>query len=120
LSEDPLDADAREAYERFEHTLRCAGGKQVSPKLSALTENAGRAYASALFARTSEACWRAFVQAVSVYLDELEASIGIAIDRACRTSRRELRDIVDENDDLLEYAAVQTAGSMSSVFTRNA
>jgi hypothetical protein len=56
---------------------------------------------------------------VSAYLDELDASIGIAIDPACGMSRHELRDIVYENDDLLENRG-QTAGSMSSVFTRNA
>jgi hypothetical protein len=118
-TEDPLDTDAREAYDRFERTLRCAAGHQASPKLSALSENAGRAYASALFARTSEARWTVFVQAVSAYLDELDAGIGIAIDPACGMSRHELRDIVYENDDLLENRG-QTAGSMSSVFTRNA
>jgi hypothetical protein len=115
FTEDFLDADARASYETFERTLRCAAGRQGSPKISALIENAGRTYASALCKPSSEARWAAFVRAVSAYLNELEAGIGIAVDRACGKSRRELRDIVYENDDLL-----QTTGSMSSVFTRNA
>jgi hypothetical protein len=103
-SEGPLDTDAREAYDRFKRTLCGSVGHQASPKLSALSENARKAYASALSARTSEGRWRVFVQAVSAYLDELEAGIGIAIDRACAMSRHELRDIVYENDDLLELS----------------
>jgi hypothetical protein len=102
FTEDFLDTDARASYETFERTLRCAAGRQGSLKLSALIEGAGRAYASALSKPSSEARWRTFVQAVSAYLNELDAGIGIAIDRTCGRSRRELRDIVFENDDLLE------------------
>jgi hypothetical protein len=102
FTEDLLDADARASYETFEHTLRCAAGREGSLKLTALIENAGRAYASALSKPSSEARWAAFVWAVSAYLNELEAGIGIAVDRSCGRSRRELRDIVYENDDLLE------------------
>jgi hypothetical protein len=106
FTEDPVDDDAREAYEAFGRTLRCAAGHQASLKLSALIEKARRAYASALSKPTSGAHWATFVQAVSAYLDELEAGIGTAIDRACGMSRHELRDIVYENDDVLESGSL--------------
>jgi hypothetical protein len=94
-------AEASHAYEPFDRTLYGALGNEISNELAALRENAVAAYAAALDEPVSRAAWTAFVQAVSDFLDELDARIGIAVDHATGKSRRELRDIVSENDDLI-------------------
>jgi hypothetical protein len=95
------DAEARQAYAAFDRTLHGAVGNEISSELAALRNNAVAAYAAALCEPVSRAAWTAFVQALSDVLDELDAGIGIAVDRATGKSRRDLRDIVSENDDLI-------------------
>jgi hypothetical protein len=105
------DAEARHAYEAFDRTLHGALGNEISNEVAALRENAVAAYAAALGEPVSRAAWTAFVQAVSDFLEELDSGIGIPVDRATGKSRRELRDIVSENDDLLvppaDYGALR-------------
>jgi hypothetical protein len=95
------NGEARQAFAALDRTLRGALGNQISRELAALRNNAVAAYAAALCEPVSRAAWTAFVQAVSDFLDELDARIGIAVDHATGKSRRELRDIVSENDDLI-------------------
>ena len=100
-----LDAEARQSYDAFNHTLHGAVGNAVSRELGALSKNAAAAYFTALREPVSRTAWTAFVQAVSDFLDELDAGIGISVDPSAGTSRRQLRDIVRENDDLIRSAA---------------
>jgi hypothetical protein len=92
--------EACHAFAALDRTLRCALGNQISRELAARRNKAVAAYAAALCEPVARAAWTAFVQALSDFLDALDAGIGIAVDRATSQSRRELRDIVSENDDL--------------------
>jgi hypothetical protein len=92
---------AKRAKRSRHSTARCAVRSGTRSHASSPRNNAVAAYAAALCEPVSRAAWTAFVQAVSDFLDELDARIGIAVDHATGKSRRELRDIVSENDDLI-------------------
>jgi hypothetical protein len=95
------NAEARQAYAAFDRTLRVAVGNDISCEFDALSNSAVAAYAAALREPASRAAWTTFVHALSDVLDALDAAIGIAVDHPTGKSRRELRDIVSENDDLI-------------------